>query len=275
MGARRDALLHGRWWDETLNVVGGCVIADTSCYYCYAALDAGTLQTATDIELWLGTTVWRNERWTWNGRLTVLRPDHPRWTFPLRWKGSPEPLLGDGKPSLLWLNSMADLFVADPEHPDQPHPMRVEAIDRILKIVVLSPHIALILTKYPNVMVKYFLQKPAWWRKKFILIFSAGDQLWWNRRWTIMRPLAEQGWVVGTSIAPMLTAVEPPPDFLKLGRWVICGGEQSPGDRYMDPNWTRRLRDQCLPAGMPLYVKQMSRGWLPPDLLFRQFPLCL
>jgi protein gp37 len=269
MGVREDALLHGRWWDETRNVVGGCVIADPSCHFCYAPPDAARIQTETDIELWKDTTVWRNGRWTWNGRLTVLRPDHPTWTFPLRWKGSPEPLLGDGKPSLLWVNSMADLFVP---HPDDPHPERVEAIDRFLKMVALSPHIGLVLTKYPKVMVKYFSQKPGWWRKKFILIFSAGDQRWWERRWEIVRPLAEQGWIVGTSIAPMLGPVVLPPSFLELGKWVICGGEQAPGDREMNPNWARSLRDQCLAAGMPFFVKQMTRGWLPPDLLFRQFP---
>jgi protein gp37 len=271
MGVREYALLHGHYWDETLNVVGGCVIADSSCKYCYAALDAGTLQEGTDIELWLDTTEYRNGRWTWNGRLTVLRPDHPRWTFPLRWKGSPEPLLGDGKPSLLWLNSMADLFVPNPERPDEPHPMRVEAIDRILKIVVLSPHIGLVLTKYPTVMVKYFLQKPAWWRKKFILIFSAGDQRRWDWCWAIMRPLAEQGWMVGTSIAPMLTPVVLSEDFLELGKWVICGGEQAPGNRWMDPNWVRSLSAQCVPL-MPFFMKQMTRGWPPPDLLFHKFP---
>jgi protein gp37 len=274
MGVRADALLHGRWWDETLNVAGGCVIADTSCYYCYAPPDAAGIQTATDIELWKDTTVWRNGRWTWNGRLTVLRPDHPRWTFPLRWKGSPEPLLGDGKPSLLWLNSMADLFVPNPERPEDPHPMRVEAINRILKMVALSPHIGLVLTKYPTVMVKYFAQCPAWWRRKIWLGFSAGDQRWWDRRWAIMRLLAEQGWFVFTSIAPMLGPVSLPPDFLELGRWVIVGGEQHPGHREMKADDARSLRDQCKGANppLPIFVKQMTRGWRPPDLQIQQFP---
>lgn len=87
-----------------------------------------------------------------------------------------------------------------------------------------------------------------------------------------MRPLAEQGWIVGTSIQPMLTLVVLSPDFLTLGRWVICGGEQPPGYRVMDPNWVRSLRNQCKGAGVPLFVKQMTSGWLPPDLLFRDFP---
>jgi protein gp37 len=87
-----------------------------------------------------------------------------------------------------------------------------------------------------------------------------------------MRQLAEQGWLVFTSIAPMLELVTLPPDFLRLGRWVICGGEQHPGHRDMDPDWARALRDQCKDAGVPFFVKQMTTGWLPPDLLFREFP---
>src|SRR5260221_13382579 len=109
MGVRPNPLHHGRYWDATLNVVGGCEIADRSCYYCYAPPDAAGIQTATDVALWKDTTVWRNERWTWNERLTVLPPEHPAWMFPLRWKGAASPLLGEGKPSQLWVNSMADL----------------------------------------------------------------------------------------------------------------------------------------------------------------------
>jgi protein gp37 len=142
--------------------------------------------------------------------------------------------------------------------------MRVAAINRILKIAVLSPHIGLVLTKYPKVMAKYFLQKPAWWRKKFILIFSAGNQPWWDVRWEIMRPLAEQGWKVGTSIAPMLTRVVVRPDFLRLARWCIVGGEQAPGKRPMNPDDARALRDQCDGASLPIFIKQMTRGWRPP-----------
>ncbi len=158
---------------------------------------------------------------------------------------------------------MADLF-----HPGRPP----EAIDRILTTVALSRHIGLVVTKHPAQLVKYFSQRPAWWKRKFILIFSAGDQLWWDRRWAVMRVLAERGWMVGTSIQPMLTLVVLSPDFLTLARWVIVGGEQAPGDRDMDPNWVRSLLGQCLAAGVPFFVKQMTRGWIPPDLLFRQFP---
>ena len=265
MGVRPDPLEHGRYWDATVPGVGGCVIADRSCYFCYAPPYAGGIHAATDIELYRGTVEWRNGRWTWTGLLTKLPLDHPNQTLPLRWPGVKNPLLGPGKASILWLNSMADFYV-----PGRP----TEDFDRLLVNTAISPHniIGLILTKYPAQMVEYFSAKPAWWRKRFILVFSAGDQRWFDRRWQIMRPLAEAGWIVGTSIQPMLTKVVLPDDALRLLRWVICGGEQHPGHREMKLVWALSLRDQCQPAGLPLFVKQMTTGWLQLDLLFREFP---
>jgi protein gp37 len=268
MGVRPNPLDHGRYWDATCNFFGGCVIADHSCRYCYAPVDAGGLLSSRDIELYKGTTVFRDGRRTWSGLLTERPPDDPAWTQLLNFPGVPNPLLGKGQPSLIWLNSMADIFVS--RHGQLAR--RIEVIDRIFETITLTPHIGLVLTKYPQQMVEYFSQKPDWWRKKIWLGFSAGDQRWWNVRWRIMRPLAEQGWFVFTSIAPMLGPVVLPPDFLHLGKWVICGGEQAPGNRYMEPDWARALRDQCLAGGVPIFIKQMTRGWLPPDLLFRQFP---
>jgi protein gp37 len=81
-----------------LNVVGGCEIVDPSCYFCYAAPDAAGIQTANDIQLYLNTTEFKHERWTWNGNLTELPPDHSTWNDLLSFGGVDEPLLGKGKP---------------------------------------------------------------------------------------------------------------------------------------------------------------------------------
>jgi protein gp37 len=107
------------------------------------------------------------------------------------------------------------------------------------------------------------------------LVFSAGDQRWFERRWQLIKLLAEAGWLIGVSLQPMLEPIVLTPDFLALARWCICGGEQSPGYREMDPDWARSLLRQCKGANplLPIFVKQMARGWLPPDLLlFREFP---
>lgn len=39
--------------------------------------------------------------------------------------------------------------------------------------------------------------------------------------------------------------------------WVICGCESGPGARPMDIAWVRDLRDQCVAAGTPFFLKQM------------------
>lgn len=38
--------------------------------------------------------------------------------------------------------------------------------------------------------------------------------------------------------------------------WVIVGGESGPGARPMHPAWVRRIREQCVAAGVPFFFKQ-------------------
>jgi protein gp37 len=94
MGVRSNPLEHGRWWDRTENFVGGCVMADDSCYYCYAPPDAAGLLTSRDIELYKGTTVFKDGRWTWSGLLTERPPEDPAWSDLLNWPGVPDPPIG-------------------------------------------------------------------------------------------------------------------------------------------------------------------------------------
>jgi hypothetical protein len=54
--------------------------------------------------------------------------------------------------------------------------------------------------------------------------------------------------------------------------WVIVGGESGPRARPMHPDWPRSLRDQCVSASVPFFMKQASgprsgqQGNLPDDL---------
>lgn len=55
--------------------------------------------------------------------------------------------------------------------------------------------------------------------------------------------------------------------------WVIIGGESGHGYRRMDPAWAYDLRDQCVAADVPVFIKQMAgRAPIPDDLMLRQFP---
>jgi len=246
--------------------VFGCKPLTPGCLNCYAARCAGTLQTATDIALYVGTTDLKAGRYTFNGELRVLPPGHPSWTFPRDWKGAANPVLGPGKPSLLWISDMSELFLPG-------RPMAV--IDRTLGMVAISDHIGLVLTKCPNRLAAYFHNQPRW-RSKFWLGFSAERQIEFDQRWPALRTLAKRGWPIFVSIAPMLGLVTFPRDFLDLCIWVICSGEQGPSAhvRYMQPNWARRVRDQCVAAGVPFFLKQMTgKKPIPPDLvMYQQFP---
>ena len=124
--------------------------------------------------------------------------------------------------------------------------------------IALSDHIGLLLTKRTARMARYFAaQSPRTvdrWQSKLWLGFSAERQREFDARWQDMRPLADAGWLVFVSIAPMLGPVTLPPDFLALADrgWVIVAGEQGPHKhcRDMQPNWARVIRDQCVASGI-------------------------
>lgn len=66
-----------------------------------------------------------------------------------------------------------------------------------------------------------------------------------------------------------------------LPDWVIVGSESGPGARPMKIEWARSIVDQCVDAGVPVFVKQISneqdlkggdpKFW-PPGNWPRQFP---
>jgi protein gp37 len=263
------------WWDETWNTTGGCQPLSPGCLNCYAARCAGTLQTATDIALYLGTTKKKQGRYMFkgHGHLTKLPPGHPGWNFPLSVKATNPPLLGAGMPLLVWAGDMSELFL-----PGRPR----QVLDRTISRLAFPDHIiGLILTKLPGRMAAYFNAQSEitqqHYREKLWLGFSAEDQTWFDRRWPHMRQLAEAGWTIFVSIAPMIGPVTLPDDSLALINWVICSGEQGLRKhvRYMRPSWCRAVRDQCANAGVAFFMKQMSgKRPIPLDLRIFEFPQC-
>jgi protein gp37 len=207
---------------------------------------------------------------TFTGKLTVARRSHELWDWPLRWPGAEHPQLGAGQPSLIFTGDMTDIFVEG---------RSVMIINRICATLAASKHIGLLVTKRTPQMANFFTaldpRTARYWQPKLWLGFSAERQDYFDARWADMRPLADAGWTVFVSIAPMLRAVMLPSDFLTLAKWVIVAGEQGAHRdcRYMNPNWARAVRDQCRSAGIPFFMKQMSKKRpRPPDLQIQEFP---
>jgi protein gp37 len=259
------------WSDATWNPVAGCSAVSTGCNSCYAAKLAATQQTAHRIPIYLGTTNWVRGKPVFNAKMTALEPGHESWVWPLTWPGARYPLLGTGKPSLIFVGDMCDLF-----HENRP----TEIIDRVISTIAWSPHIGQLLTKRPERMAKYFTQEwsPTKLRQlqaHFWLGFSAERQKELDLRWPPMRDLADSDWTVFVSAAPLLGPIMLPQDLLVLGKraWVICSGEQATKARFMQPAWARALRDQCLANGVAFFMRAMTgKDPIPRDLLIRQFP---
>jgi protein gp37 len=265
------------WWDATSNPVGGCFYVTPGCTNCFApAWHASHTHPGDTEAVEHGVITKVNGRWIFNGKLTSLPDGHHSLTWILRWPGAEHPKLGPGKPSLVFVADMSDLF-----HEGRSN----EIIDRVCGTTALSKHIGLLLTKRTGRMAHYFTsldpRTVRRWQPQNWTGFSAENQECFDLRWADMRLLAEAGWFVFVSIAPMLGPVILPRDFLALGKrtWVIVAGEQRvPGTRprYLNPQWARAIRDQCREAGVPFFMKQMSNGAArPPDLQIRQFPSVL
>jgi protein gp37 len=269
-----------RWWDITGNPFSGCRPVSDGCRNCYAAQQAGTLHQRAGAKRevhprYEGIAKRAGDgRFVFNGEHAADPSGDRSWTFPLTYPGADHPLLGPGQPSLIFVGSMADLFFEE----------RSEAtIDRVVGTIVLSKHIGQLLTRRTARMEAYFTAAAKRlnpyllrrYQQKLWLGFSASHQREFDVSWPHVRPLAEAGWTVFVSLAPLLERVKLPVDFLKLGSWVIVSGEQGRLDRCrdLDPDWARAVRDQCKAAGVAFFMKQMSgRKPIPPDLFIRQFP---
>ena len=170
------------WWDATWNVVGGCDPASTGCKFCYAARLAATTQTVHRIGLYEGATEWVRGRAVFNGRLTALEPSNADWSWPLRWPGAEQPSLGVGRPSLIFVGDMTDVFHAN---------RSTDIIDRIVSTIAASRHIGLLCTKRSDQMAAYFAaerlsQKTvARWQQRLWLGFSGERQREFDQRWSI------------------------------------------------------------------------------------------
>jgi protein gp37 len=273
-----------QWTDATWNPIGGCSIKSPGCINCYAQLLAGTRLTGHP--LYAGVTDTVKGKPVFNGKMTIAADDHDVWRWPLKWRGAKYPRMGAGMPSLIFVGDMADLF-----HEDRP----TAHIDKVIRIAGACEdkgrsHILQLLTKRADVMADYILARAYWaWNARRIaterwpannlwLGFSAERQPEFDERWSHMRALAEDGWTIFVSIEPMLAPVVLPPDFLAFGNQVqiIAGGESGTERRDTDQDWMRALRDQCLPAGVAYFTKQMTgKRKIPDDLMIRQFPAVL
>ncbi|HDZ74345.1 MAG TPA: phage Gp37/Gp68 family protein [Aurantimonas coralicida] len=273
------------WTDATWNPVVGCSVVSPGCTNCYAMRMAGTRLKTT--KPYSGLTQDTKAGPVWTGAVRFLEE---RLTQPLKWR----------KPRRVFVNSMGDLF-----HEDVPD----DWIDKVFAVMAASPrHTFQVLTKRPERMREHVLRLSRTINPLEAEARAFGHTFNFEGHSLLRWPIPNI-WL-GTSVEDQRRADERMPHLLNapaavrflsceplLGpidlrevstagvgaaagnkmadclHWVIAGGESGPRARGMDPAWPRSIRDQCREAGVPFFMKQMSRkAPIPADLMVREFP---
>ena len=207
------------WTEETWNPCTGCTKISAGCLNCYAEKMSKRLQ-GMGMEKYA------------EGFDKVVTHEYTL-DAPFKLK----------KPSIIFVNSMSDLF-----HKDVPF----EFIEQVFDVMNQADHhIYQVLTKRSGRLKEVADYLP--WPANVWMGVTVENGNYVHR----IDDLRETPAVVKfLSLEPLLG---PLPELDLNGiDWVIVGGESGPGFRHMDEEWVIDIRDQCLEAGVSFFFKQWS-----------------
>lgn len=215
------------WTEATWNPVAGCTIVSPGCTNCYAMRMAQRLE-AMGQPKYQGLTRKSGGRPKWNGK---IRLDEDALRIPGSWT--------QGR--MIFVNSMSDLF-----HEDVP----LIFIERVFAVMRgCSRHTFQILTKRSDRLKNLSPLLP--WSSNIWMGVSVESADYTFR----IDDLRESGaFTKFLSLEPLVEDVGQ----MNLDDidWAIAGGESGPGARYMNPDWVRSIRDQCVRSGVAFHFKQ-------------------
>ncbi|MDO8802508.1 DUF5131 family protein [Phenylobacterium sp.] len=208
------------WTDATWNPVTGCTKITPGCDHCYAEAFAERFRGVPNHPYSMGFDLTLRE-----GRLSQ----------PLGWK----------KPSMIFVNSMSDLF-----HKDIPK----SYIDKVFDVMEQADwHIFQVLTKRSSILRDYVNER---YSKEL-----APSHIWLGVSVENRQSLSRIDHLRASSAAIKFVSAEP-----LLGdlgsinlsgiHWVIAGGESGRGARPMDIEWARNVRENCARQKVAFFFKQ-------------------
>lgn len=203
------------WTEQTWNPTTGCTKISQGCKFCYAEVMAKRLQ-AMGVEKYKDGFKVRLHR-------DVLHA-------PKKWK-----------PSVIFVNSMSDLF-----HESIP----LEYIQEVFKVMnECAKHQFQILTKRSDLLATY--SKHLTWTENIWMGVSVEDHKVIYRIDDLRKCGAK---IKFLSLEPLLGPL-PNLDLNEMD-WVIVGGESGWKARQMDESWVLDIRDQCERANVHFFFKQ-------------------
>jgi len=204
------------WTEATWNPVTGCSQVSPGCAHCYAK---------TFAERWRGVPGHPYEQ-GFELRLWPQRLDQP-----LRW----------GRPRMIFVNSMSDLF-----HEDIPF----EYLEAVFEVMGQADrHTFQILTKRHERLAE--LAPSLTWHPNIWIGVSVENRRFTHRVDCLREVNAAVRFI---SAEPLLGSL----DNLDLSgvNWLIAGGESGPKHRPMRVEWARELRDRCVAKDVAFFFKQ-------------------
>ena len=227
------------WTEKSWNPVTGCTKVSAGCKNCYAEV--------------IAKRFWKDRKFT---DLT-LHTD--RLEQPLHWR----------KPSMIFVNSMSDLFHESVEF---------WFIDTVFATIELKPqHIFQILTKRPERAIKYFEWRLSQYPQTYDNVWqgvSVENDNEKHRIETLKQIPAAVKWV---SFEPLIGRI----NYLDLKGidWVVVGAESGHGARSMDLDWARDIKFYADKYKIPFFMKQICKNGhkipfneFPNDLQIREYP---
>jgi protein gp37 len=240
------------WTDHTFNPWIGCQKVSAACDNCYA-------EAMMDH---------RYGRVQWGPKGERVRTSVDNWRKPLQWNRA---AAATGVRYRVFCASLADVF--DNQVPAE---WRADLFDLIAR----TPNLTwLLLTKRPENIAAMLPAALNW--SNVWLGTSVEDQKAADHRVPILREQRPRVAGLFLSCEPLLGPIDFERGGFALHRpltspqgrkypgidWIIVGGETGKGARPMDPEWVRKIRDDCRAAGVPFFMKQWG-DWHPDALRF-------
>ena len=251
--------------DSTINPIMGC----TGCELYHPNPSKNHCYAATLINRYKGCKGWPKH---------FNLPEHfpGRLEKAIKWsdltgKQRPNKPWLNGRPRVIFINDLSDGFCpsASPERWLAPR----------LESMAESPHIWLLLTKWPKKMrlfcelhpppenvwpgVTVLRQKDVWRIEELLQIQAS---MWWLSLEPLLGAvvLDKRNFVADETYWDYLQGKRGTtcqhfalrPQYTPSLSWVVGGGESGPSARPMHPRWARDIRDQCLAASVPYFHKQ-------------------